>query len=149
MICEYLHKLCPTAGCENYVCRAYFPEKQPLVMKNMLETCKNGDYEDCLTYVEGKKWRKERRERQLDMHCPFATNNECGKPDHWMCKGRNPPFKLYPVKGEDGELTYTMEQMKQTCLSGDRTVYVECPFFNEGLEQYGKSLEQVFSADSV
>lgn len=145
MTCPYLHKLCPKPNCDNWVCRAYFPERQPTIRDNLLPVCMGENYEkECPNYIAGRDFRERRHLDKLKLHCPFATNNECGKPDNWMCKGRAPPFRLYPAKDEDGVLLNTMEQLKETCLSGKREIYIECPFFKEGLKQYNKTIREVF-----
>ncbi len=141
-----MHKLCPTAGCETVVCRAFFPDKQTILSEKEQEKCRSGDYKEvCSVYAEGLKHREERRRKELDMRCPFASNKECGHPDRWQCKGGNPAFRLYPCYSDDGELLNTWENILETCLSGDRSIYVECPHFKTGLEQYGKTVEDVFN----
>jgi len=133
MVCPYYHKLCKS-GCDKHVCRAFFPERQPHVMKDMEPICESENYaEECQNYAAGTVFKAERRAKQLNEHCRFASNSVCGKPDEWWCKGGVVPFKLYPVKDEQGELVYSKEQLKETCWSGDNTIYEECPRHKEGL----------------
>lgn len=145
MPCDYLHKLCPTGKCKNYVCRAYFPEKQPIIQPNQLTTCQGEEYAtECLIYGAGSVWRAARRAKFLENHCPFASNTMCGRPDEWWCKGSTPPFKLYPSYDENGELINTKEVLKESCWTGDEKIYGECPFYKEGTEfrEYVKNIKK-------
>lgn len=142
MPCPYLHEEC--GGCRKYVCRAYFPVKQPYVMKDMLPVCRGADYaEECPRYGDAVEWREERRRKSLDVHCPYASNNVCGKPWLWMCKsGVVPYFPLTDVKmdengrilrDEEGSLVFkegqSIEDIRETCLSGDVEIYRGCPHY--------------------
>ena len=121
--CEYLRKRCKS-GCDNYVCRAFFPEKQPLIMDRDVPMCQSGG-EDCVLRIEGRIYQKEKREKKHKIHCPFASNTICGKPWEWWCKGRVPPFPLtlyeknelgLPKRDSEGEIIYQrgIEEFKET-----------------------------------
>lgn len=157
MTCRYLHKLCPKGGCENYVCRAYFPDKQPLLKKDMLPMCRGTEHEECLRYIEGNALRIERKLKSLDEHCPFATNTRCGRPWEWWCKGGNYPFLLTtyevkegtmdtPIRDVEGnvKLTRKVEDLKEVCFSGKTDVYEGCPNYQQGvaLREYARELKK-------
>jgi len=144
--CEYMRKTCES-GCDNHTCRAYFPIKQPLIDPNSKDVCLSDDHAtECLIYIEGKKWREEKRLKGLKEKCPFASNSRCGREWEWWCKGGNYPFLLttfevkegthdLPVKNSDGSIkfTYDKEIVDSTCLSGDEAIYTECPNYKEAL----------------
>jgi len=114
--CEYLVKKC-RSGCDNYVCRALFPEKQPLVMKTQLEVCKSDGFEvECPRFDEGNEY--QRLKKLMKVGCPFLSNTVCGRPSEFWCKGRTPPFKI-----ESGEKA-------EVCLKAD---FKECPYYQDGL----------------
>lgn len=144
MQCIYLRKLCKT-GCDNYQCRAFFPDTQPLVMKKDLPICQSDEHVDCVRFNEGEVYQEERRLKRLKQQCPYASNTVCGKPWDWWCKGRVPPFELtLPLKDEkgiiqrdeNGEILFERgyEDIKDTCLSGDPEVYEACPYYKQGEE---------------
>jgi len=118
--CEYLRKLCKT-GCDNYVCRAFFPERQPNIVQDRIEEiCKQPDHRElCERWVEGRLWHIKRRERGVGDPCKYASNTVCGKPDEWWCKGHVPPFRI-----NNDELS--------PCISGDMEIYVSCPHYKMG-----------------
>jgi len=95
MPCNYLKKLCKS-GCDNYNCRAFFPERQPMIMKKDLPLCLSEDYRECPQWEAGTKRREERRLEKLDLHCPFASNNRCDHPEIWTCKGSAPHLCFIP-----------------------------------------------------
>lgn len=146
MTCQFYHKLC--GPCKNYVCRGFFPEKQPHIKADMLSICTGDGYEhECLIYPDAVQWREERRTKSLNEHCPFAYNTACGKPWLWICKGASPPFFLTDIetdqqgrviRGEDGNIVFKLGRniadIKESCLSGDIKIYEECPNYKEGIE---------------
>ena len=170
MSCPYLHKLCPKPGCNNWVCRAFFPERQPTIQDNLLHICQSEKYgEECPNYVAGTQFREKKRLDKVKVHCPFASNNICGHPEIWTCKGY--PHRLYPAYipekrrqrlwrqlctflrlREPAELhnskpvEFTTKQLEATCWSGKKEVYVQCPNFQAGLMQYGKTAEEVLGS---
>lgn len=143
--CPYLHRIC--GRCKKSVCRAYFPEKQPYITDATLPTCKGKNYEkECLIYPEAVKWRKEKRKKSLQDHCPFAQNTVCGKPWLWICKGSITPFFLTDVemtpqgsiiRDADMNLIFkpdkSIDDIKDTCLSGDEEIYHNCPHYVDGV----------------
>ena len=142
--CEYLRKLCKT-GCDNYQCRAFFPENQPLVLKRDLPMCMSDAHKECVRYIEGRQYHEERLRKKLESQCPYASNTICGKPWDWWCKGAVPPFELtipkldekgLPLKDEAGNIIFerSYEDIKETCLSGDSAIYMECPHYKTGEE---------------
>ena len=144
MTCPFYRKLC--GSCKKYVCRAYFPEKQPYIKNDMLPLCTGDNYEhECLIYPDAVTWHEERMRKSLNEHCPFAANAFCGKPWLWMCKGAVPPFALTDVETDgrgiaihvEGNLVYKSERsvsdIKDTCLSGKMDVYKGCPSYKEGM----------------
>lgn len=146
MKCEYLHKMCK-GGCKEdwYVCRAFFPERQPRIMPSQLSVCQSHEHMECPQLAAGRAFREERKRKNLEIKCPFASNTVCGKPWLWMCKGRVPPFFLtlyeeddkgLPIRDEDGGIKFTrgIDDIKDTCLSGDPAIYKECPWYKEGTE---------------
>ena len=152
MKCEYLRKLCKK-DCENYVCRAFFPEKQPWISPRDLEMCMNYA-EDCLRREEGIEYHKQRLKEKRDLHCKYASNTVCGKPWLWMCKGHVPPFILTPYehiegkpmvpkRDDNGEIIfkYDPEIVKNTCFSGKQEVYEACPSYKAGEEFHKRWME--------
>lgn len=144
--CTYLHKLCPKDGCDNYSCRAYFPERQPLIKKDMLPLCKSRDHSTCDRFIDANVWRKQKKMDALKIHCPFATNNRCGRPWEWRCDAYL-PFKLttyeiregtddIPIRDENGEIKFTYDKklLEQTCFSGKVKIYESCPNYKKGIE---------------
>ena len=144
--CEYMRKLCKS-GCDNYVCRAFFPLKQPLIAPDRREYCQSAEHLDCEIKKDGLEWREEKRLKELDEHCPFAANTMCGKPWLWMCKGSSMPFVLttyehdpekpmVPKRDADGNIlfNYDVEVFQSTCLSGDKTLYPQCPHYQLGMK---------------
>lgn len=146
MTCPFYRRLC--GSCKKWVCRAYFPEKQPYIKDDMMPICTGNDYEkECLIYSDATKWREERKRQSLNEHCPFAHNTVCGKPWLWICKGATPPFFLtevevdqrgLPIRDSDGAMKFkpmrSIEDIKGACLSGDTKIYEECPQYKEGIE---------------
>ena len=146
MTCPFYHKLC--GACKKYVCRAYFPEKQPYIKGDMMPVCTRDDYEtECLVYPAAMQWREERKRKSLSEHCPFAHNTVCGKPWLWICKGASLPFFLTDIetdqhgrtiRDKDGNMVFKPKQsiadIKDACLSGDTEIYEECPNYKEGIE---------------
>ena len=143
MKCPNAHRLC-TSGtpedCAKYGCRAFFPEKQPIIMPEMLASlCHTEEYIDCPQFNEGEKWKAERKAKWIAEHCRFASNAICGKPKDWWCKGSSYPFKLYPP--EDAEKDEEVrETLKVTCWTGDTEIHEECPHYKAGvaLREYVK-----------
>ena len=148
MTCSFYHKLCGT--CKKYVCRAYFPEKQPYIKGDMMPVCTGNDHKtECLVYSDAVQWREERKRKSLEEHCPFAHNTVCGKPWLWLCKGEpaSPYFPLTDIemdqhgriiRGEDGNIIFkpgrSIADIKEACLSGDIKIYEECPHYKNGIE---------------
>jgi len=165
LTCQYLHKLCPKGGaCDNYVCRAYFPDKQPLIEKNSLDVCKGDEYpSECLIYTEGTQYREEKKLKLYEKQCPFASNNRCDRPYEWWCKGSDIPFQLteyqlnekeLPVRDEHGEVTFTrgIDDFKDTCLIGGPEIYMECPHYKDGvraIEEYYEMRPNLKSNDKA
>jgi hypothetical protein len=128
-------------------------------MGNMVSVCTGNNYEkECLIYPRAMAWRDERRKKSLLEHCPFAYNTFCGKPWLWVCKGVAPIyFPLteietdqhdLPIRGEDGDITFkpgkSIADIKDTCLSGDEKIYLDCPNYKTGIEyrEYLKSIKK-------
>ena len=132
------------------MCRAYFPERQPYVDAATQKICEGDNYaEECLIYSDAAGWQAERKRLSLEVHCPFAYNTVCGKPWLWICKGATPPFFLTEAeevpgkdgrmrRDEDGNIVFksgrTINDIKDTCLSGKPEVYEGCPNYKEGVE---------------
>lgn len=157
MPCPYMHKLCKS-GCDNYVCRAFFPFRQPIIKKDTLPLCMDENYEtECPQYASGTKFKAERRRKHLENHCPFASNTVCGHPEEWWCKGGVVPHKLYPVYLEENwrqrltrriltfikmrppvetyngkPVMFSRKQLEESCWTGDKAVYMMCPAYVEG-----------------
>lgn len=148
-----MHKLCGK-DCDNHVCRAYFPEKQPIIHKGSKDICLGEEYEtECLIYSDGVNWREERRLKGLKEKCPFATNNVCGRPWQWRCDAVYPflltPYEtkpgkdLIPLRDKDKNIKFTKLKtdegeefdLHKTCLSGDETLYPTCPHYTAGLKE--------------
>jgi len=157
--CPYMHKLCKKIeDCGVYVCRAFFPEKQPIIDKNTLPLCQSSEYEsECLQYQEGAKWQEDRRVKGLTEKCPFAQANRCGRPWEWWCKGGNYPFLLtpyeiregtddIPVRDENGDIKFLEVDydIHESCLSGDPEIYTTCPHYKTGMElrEYVRELKK-------
>jgi len=145
MECIFLHKQCPGGGCDKYVCRAFFPERQTVILPNLLPTCQSDEHKtECLQYIEGMKWQKERRQKGLTEKCPFATNNRCGRPWEWRCDAVYPflltPYEIregtddIPVRDAEGNIKFKPVDydIHETCLSGDPEIYTTCPQYIEG-----------------
>lgn len=143
MKCEYLREMCKT-GCDKYVCRAFFPNSQPIITPDQLPMCQDDEYADCPRFTEGRKFHALRIEQKRKLHCPFASNTVCGKPWQWWCKGGRVPFQLtlydedekgLPKRDENGEIIFTrgIEDIKDTCLTGDPVIYEECPNYKAGV----------------
>lgn len=144
--CEYLYQRC-RGGCKKniYVCRAYFPERQPYVTDDQLPTCMNkGEAEECPQRLAGRQYHRERVEENKSLHCPFASNTICGKPYEWWCKGGLVPFQLtlydlddrgLPRRDAGGGIVYTRspEDLAETCFSGVKEIYESCPNYQDGL----------------
>ena len=166
MTCPYIHKLCK-AGCKDYVCRAFFPLRQPIIKQGTLPLCMGEDYgEECPQYAAGTEFRAERLRKHLETCCPFASNTVCGHPEEWWCKGGYVPHKLYPVYLEETWLqrlwrktltflqfrvpaevfnwkpvVFSKKELENTCWTGDRAVYMECPAYKDGVksrEEYNR-----------
>ena len=154
MTCPFYHKLCGT--CKKWVCRGYFPEKQPHIAENMVKICLGDDYEkECLIYLDAVQWREERKKKSLNEHCPLAHNAVCGKPWIWICKYAADYFFLTEVetdehgrtvKDGDGNLVFkpnrSIEDIKEACLSGDTAIYEGCPHYKEDIE-YREHIKRV------
>ena len=156
LTCLYMHKLCG-ADCDNHVCRAFFPEKQPLIDPKSKDICLGDEYEtECLQHIDGVAYQEEKRVKGRTEKCPFAQNTRCGRPWEWWCKGSNYPFLLttfeiregthdLPVRDENGDIkfTRTAEDIYETCLSGDAEIYMECPAYKDGMaaREYDRSLK--------
>jgi len=147
MTCPFYHKLC--GSCKKYVCRAYFPEKQPYITNTMMPVCAGDNYEhECLIYADALAWREERKRRSLNEHCPFAYNTFCGKPWLWVCKGVAPIYfpltevevdhHNIPLRDEEGKQVFklgkSIDDIKGFCLSGDTEIYENCPNYKSGVE---------------
>jgi len=147
LTCLFMHKLCES-GCDNHVCRAFFPEKQPIISKLSKDICTGDEYEtECLIYIDGWAYQEEKRRLGRTEKCPFAQNNRCGRPWEWWCKGSNYPFLLttyevregtddMPVRDKEGNIAFTYDEkmVNHTCLSGDVEIYEECPNYKLGME---------------
>jgi hypothetical protein len=154
--CRFMHKNCGS-DCDNHVCRAYFPLKQPLIDPKSKDVCLADDHEtECLTYIEASVWREEKRIKGLTEKCPFAQNNICGKSWDWWCKGSDYPFRLTVYEKQEGKddlpvrdsernikFTYDKEMVDSTCLSGDPSIYTTCPNYEVGMmvREFGKKLK--------
>ena len=146
MTCPFYHKLC--GSCKKYVCRGYFPEKQPYIKGDMMPVCTGNDYKtECLVYSDAVQWREERRRKSLKEHCPLAHNSVCGKPWIWICKYAADYFFLTEVetdqqgrtiRGDDGNMIFkpgqSIEDIKEACLSGDTEIYEGCPNYKDRVE---------------
>ena len=147
MTCHFMHKNCK-ADCDNHECWAFFPEKQPLIDPKSKDMCLGEEYvTECLIYVDGTKWREERRLKGLTEKCPFASNTRCGRSWEWWCKGSDYPFILtpfevragtedIPVRDADKNIKFLPVEydMKESCLSGDPKIYTTCPNYKLGMK---------------
>lgn len=135
-------------SCRKWVCRAYFPEKQPYITGDTLNICSGGDYAaECLIYSDAVKWREDKRIKSLDEKCPFAFNTVCGKPWLWICKGSTEAWFLtevevdnrdIPIRDSDGNMVFkpgrSVDDIKGACLSGDPAIYEGCLHYKEGIK---------------
>ena len=166
MPCPYMYKPCK-AGCKDYVCRAFFPIRQPIIKQDTLPLCMSEDYEEeCPQYAAGTLFRDERRRKHLENHCPFASNTVCGHPEEWWCKGGYIPHKLYPAYIEETwwqrhlrealtflhlrqpmetfngkPVMFPKKQLEESCWTGDKVIYMECPAYKDGIksrEEYNR-----------
>ena len=142
-----MHKTCES-DCDNHVCRAFFPIKQPLIDPKSKDICYADDHQtECLQYEAAIEWREEKRIRGMTEKCRFATNTRCGRPWEWWCKGSDYPFLLttyetkegkddIPERNADGSIkfNYDKEMVENACLSGDPSIYEQCPNFKRGVE---------------
>ena len=147
MTCRFMHKLCG-ADCDNHVCRAFFPEKQPTIQKTSKDICQGEEYDtECLIYIEGVAYQEDKRARGLKVKCPFAQNNRCGRPWEWWCKGGYAPFLLNPFEVKEGTEDIPVRDMDrnirflevdydihESCLTGDASIYTTCPNYKAGVE---------------
>lgn len=155
MKCPYMHKDCGS-DCDNHQCRAFFPEKQPLIQKSHKDICISDDYAaECLIYEEGRRWREKRRVAGLKEKCPFATNNRCGRSWEWRCDAVYPwtlnPYEVregtddIPVRDENRNIKFLPVDydIYETCLSGDASIYTTCPSYKLGVEarEYDRNLK--------
>lgn len=141
--CVFLRKMCKK-GCDNYQCRAFFPEKQPMVQLRDVEAlCKTVEHRDCPRYIEGHLYQEEKRSKRWKLHCPYASNTVCSKPWLWLCKARGTYFELtiperdeknLPVRDSEGNIVFKrgVDDIKDTCLSGNPEIYKECPNYKMG-----------------
>jgi len=162
MPCPYIHKICKdrSADCDKYVCRAFFPLRQPIIKADTMPLCMSEDYEEeCPQYAAGTEFKAERRRKYLEDHCPFASNTVCGHPEEWWCKGGYVPHKLYPEYLEEtrwqrtvrqvltflrlrqpaetfnGKLVmFTTKQLEEACWTGDKEIYGKCPAYIDGMK---------------
>ena len=89
--CRYYHRVCPSGtGCPNVQCRAFFPQRAPIIQESMKPTCMSEEYLNCPQYEAGNEYREKRIREKIG--CPFLTNSRCGKPNEYWCKGFIPPF---------------------------------------------------------
>jgi len=116
----------------------------------MLPICRGENYaQECLIYPEAVVWRQKRREKSLTEKCPFASNTVCSQPWTWLCKApvTRPQFFLteveinergLPRRDEAGSVVFkegrSVEDIRDTCLSGDPEIYTECPWYKERIE---------------
>ena len=147
MTCRFMHKLC-AADCDNHVCRAFFPEKQPLIDPKSKDICLGDEYEEeCLIHAEGEAYQENKRAQGLKVKCPFAQNNRCGRPWEWWCKGGYAPFLLtpfevktgtedIPIRDENGVVKFleVNYDIHESCLTGDADIYTTCPNYKAGME---------------
>jgi hypothetical protein len=113
--------------------------------------------EECLQYIEGSRWQEEKKRKGLNEKCPFANNSRCGRHWEWWCKGSDYPFLLttfmvkpntddIPMRDEYGEImfTRTVDDIKDTCFSGDIEIYEECPNYKRGMavREYVRELKK-------
>ena len=159
MTCPFYHKLC--GACKKYVCRGYFPEKQPYIKNDMILVCTGDNYEhECLIYPDAVAWREEKQRKGLGEHCPCASNAFCGKPWLWICKYAGDYLFLTDVevdgrglvaKDKDGNLMFKpglgIENIKGTCLSGDTKIYAKCPKYKKETE-YREHVKRVKKGES-
>ena len=121
--CQYLHALC-SHGCSKYVCRSHFPASQPIIIEATLELCRSAEHGECTRFVEGVAFQQERRDSHKG--CPFLSNNLCGNPDVYLCKGGNYPSLLkgkYMGREANEDIT--------PCLSNE---FDDCPEYMKGLQ---------------
>ena len=156
MVCRFMHKDCK-ADCNNHECRAFFPEKQPLIDPKSKDICLGDEYEtECLQYMGGVQWREERHKKGLTEKCPFATNNRCGRSWEWRCDAEYPfalnPYEIregtadIPVRGEDKNPIFLKVNydINETCLSGNPKIYTICPHYKAGVlhREYVRELKK-------
>lgn len=147
MRCEYLRKRCKV-GCDKYVCRAFFPNSQPIITPDQLPMCQEDGHVECPRFEEGREFHVLRLEQRRKLHCPFASNDICSKPWDWWCKGGVVPFELtipemevdaggreLLKRDEEGNIVFKrgLEDIKDTCLIGNPAIYEECPNYKAGM----------------
>lgn len=116
--CTFFKKAC-ASGCEKAYCKAFFPEKSPLVMEDQKKICLSDDHKECLRYTDGLEFHAERIRNRKG--CPFLSNSQCGHPDIWRCNGFVPPFV---IDGKNLELL-------QACFGNE---FSDCPNYIIGVK---------------
>lgn len=113
--CLFFHRQCPH-GCNKVQCRAYYPERAPIIMEDQKKICQSPEHKECEQYKASFVWREERRLAKKG--CPFLGDHYCGRPKLRYCKGKIPPFDI------------TDDPNLASCYGND---YAECPNYAEGI----------------
>ena len=113
--CPFYHRNCPS-GCQKVDCRSKFPTENKVIMESQKATCLSLDYKECDRYIEGLKFREERRLSKKG--CSFLHDRICGKPGVIYCTGAVPPFQIEP------------DNYPEACYGND---YRDCPNFKVGV----------------
>jgi hypothetical protein len=131
-----------------------------MIKKELLELCESDEYEsECPIYEAGNEWREMKGLEKLAIHCPFASNDRCGHPEIWTCKGSNYPFIIYPAyltetwlqklwrqiltfihikepldTYEGKPIEFSKSLIEVSCWSGDKEIYMKCLHYVDGLK---------------
>ncbi len=100
-------------------CRAFFPQKSPIIMEGQKAICQSDEHHECLIRADGIEYQEERIRNHKG--CPFLSNSQCGHPEIFRCNGFVPPFV---IDGKNLELI-------DACLNSN---YNECPNFKIGVK---------------
>lgn len=113
--CRFYHRMC-VSGCDKVACRAFFPEKQPLIMEGMKATCQQKFHKDCDRYKEGLVYHQARKDAHKG--CPFLADKVCIRPNTFWCHGAIPPFEV------------KKDNFLDSCQDND---WRNCPHYSTGM----------------
>lgn len=113
--CIY-HKPACNAGCTKVFCKAFFPDRQPLIMAKDLPMCESLNHRECQQFIAGNAYQEERRRSKKG--CPFLADKVCIKPNTFWCHGRTPAFEV------------TKDNNLESCQGND---FKNCPYYSEGI----------------